>query len=126
LIVVEKPSADEYYSSVETVNGDDLGNSLLGNREGARMTKADLVACIAKGADLTRRQSERVLDVLVHSVQEALCQGDSVMLVGLGTFAVQSRAARKGRNPRTGQEMWIPAKKTPTFRAGKGLREAIK
>ena len=90
------------------------------------MTKADLVTRIAKGTDLTRRQSEKVLDVLVHSVQEALCQGDSVMLVGLGTFAVQSRAARKGRNPRTGQEMWIPAKKTPTFRAGKGLREAVK
>jgi DNA-binding protein HU-beta len=90
------------------------------------MTKADLVTRIAKGADLTRRQSERVLDVLVHSVQEALCQGDAVILMGLGTFAVQSRAARKGRNPRTGQEIWIPAKKAPTFRAGKGLREAIK
>jgi len=90
------------------------------------MNKMDLVARIAKEAALTRRQSEQVVDTLIHSIQEGLRQGEHVTLVGFGTFAVASRRARKGRNPRTGQEMWLPARKTPTFRAGKGLREAVK
>ncbi len=90
------------------------------------MTKAELVARMAEDAALTKRQAEKVLHAIIGSVQEALRQGDHVTLVGFGTFAVRARAARKGRNPRTGQEMWIPAGKMPTFKAGKGLRHATR
>jgi DNA-binding protein HU-beta len=90
------------------------------------MTKSELVARMAKEADLTKRQSEKVLRAIVGSVQEALRQGGQVTLAGFGTFAVRPRAARKGRHPRTGQEMWLPASKKPTFRAGKGLRQAVR
>ena len=90
------------------------------------MNRADLVTRIAKEADITRRQAEQALNALVSSVQEALSKGDSVTLVGFGTFSVMSRAARKGRNPQTGREIFIPASKTPKFKAGKSLREVIK
>ena len=90
------------------------------------MTKAELVARVAKDTALTKRQSQRVLDTIIESVQEALRRGDPVTLVGLGTFGVRTRAARKGRHPRTGQEMWLPADRKPTFKAGKGLRQAVR
>ena len=90
------------------------------------MNRADLVTRISKDADLTKRQAEKALNALVDSVQEALSKGDSVTLVGFGTFTVMSRAARKGRNPQTGREIFILASKTPKFKAGKGLREAIR
>jgi DNA-binding protein HU-beta len=90
------------------------------------MTKAELVARVAKDAAITKRQSSQVLQALINSVQEALRQGHQVTLVGFGTFGVRSRAARKGRHPRTGEEMWLPANRTPTFRAGKGLRHAVR
>jgi DNA-binding protein HU-beta len=90
------------------------------------MNKADRVTRIAKDADLTKRQSEKVLDVPLESIQIALSRGKPVTLVGFGTFSVMARAARKGRNRRMGQEIVLPARKTPKFRAGKGLREAIK
>lgn len=90
------------------------------------MNKADLVSLISKDADITRQQAEKAVNVLMDSVQKALSTGDSVTLVGFGTFAVRSRAARKGRNPQTGREIFIPAGKTPTFRPGKSLREAMK
>ena len=77
------------------------------------MNKADLVARIAQDASLTKRQSAKVLEALMGSVQEALQKGDHVTLVGFGTFSVMSRAARTGRNPRTGQALFIPARKTP-------------
>ena len=89
------------------------------------MTKAELVARIAKDTTLTKRQSAQVLHAIIKNVQEALHQGDQVTLVGFGTFGVRSRAARKGRHPRTGQEMWLPADRKPTFKAGKGLRHAV-
>jgi DNA-binding protein HU-beta len=90
------------------------------------MNRADLVTRIAKDADITKRQAEKALSALVSSVQEALSKGDSITLVGFGTFSVMSRAARKGRNPQTGREIFIPASKTPKFKPGKGLRESIK
>jgi DNA-binding protein HU-beta len=90
------------------------------------MTKAELVARIAKDTALTKRQSAEVLHAIISSVQEALRQGNQVTLVGFGTFGVRSRAARKGRHPRTGQEMWLPADRKPTFKAGKGLRHAVR
>jgi DNA-binding protein HU-beta len=90
------------------------------------MTKAELVARVAKDTALTKRQSQRVLTTIIESVQEALRRGDQVTLVGFGTFGVRTRAARKGRHPRTGQEMWLPADRKPTFKAGKGLRQAVR
>jgi DNA-binding protein HU-beta len=90
------------------------------------MNKADLVTRMVKDADLTKRQAEKVVDVLLEHIQTALSRGEHVTLVGFGTFSVMARAARKGHNPRTGQEIVLPARKTPKFRAGKGLREAIK
>jgi DNA-binding protein HU-beta len=90
------------------------------------MNRADLVTRIAKDADITKRQAEKALNALVSGVQEALSKGDSITLVGFGTFSVMSRAARKGRNPQTGREIFIPASKTPKFKPGKSLREAIK
>ena len=90
------------------------------------MNRADLITRMAKDAELTKRQAEKALNALVDSVQEALSKGDSVTLVVFGTFTVMARAARKGRNPQTGREIFIPASKTPKFKAGKGLREAIR
>ena len=90
------------------------------------MNKADLVERIAQEAAITKRQADKALDTLMDSIQEALTKGDTVTLVGFGTFSVMSRAARKGRNPQTGREIFIPASKTPKFKAGKGLRQAIR
>ena len=89
------------------------------------MNKADLVTKISRDADITKRQAEKALTTLIDSVREALGKGDSVTLVGFGTFSVMSRAARKGRNPQTGREIFIPASKTPKFKAGKSLRQSI-
>ena len=90
------------------------------------MNRADLVTKISKDAEITKRQAEKALTALVDSVQEALSKGDSVTLVGFGTFSVMSRAARKGRNPQTGREIFIPSSKTPKFKAGKSLRESVR
>ena len=66
------------------------------------------------------------MDTFLESIQTTLSRGESLMLVGFGTFSVLARAGRKGRNPRTGQDIMIPARKTAKFSAGKGLREAVK
>jgi DNA-binding protein HU-beta len=90
------------------------------------VNKADLMMRIAKDAEITKRQAAKALDAFVECVQEALSKGDNITLMGFGTFSVMSRSARKGRNPQTGREIFIPASKTAKFRAGKGLREAIR
>jgi DNA-binding protein HU-beta len=90
------------------------------------MNRADLVMRIAKDAEITKRQAAKALDALVGGMQKALSKGDSITLMGFGTFSVMSRAARKGRNPQTGREVFIPASKAPRFRAGKGLREVVR
>jgi DNA-binding protein HU-beta len=106
--------------------GSDGGEGLSGGREETRMNKADLVARVAQDADLTKRQAEKVVDVLLESIQTALSRGERITVVGFGTFSVMARAAGKGRNPRTGQEIVLSARKTPKFSAGKGLRQAVK
>lgn len=90
------------------------------------MTKADLVSSIAAKANLTKADAEKALNAFVESVTSSLKRGEKVSLVGFGTFEVATRAARKGRNPRTGAEIEIPASKTPKFRPGKNLKEAVK
>ncbi len=90
------------------------------------MNRADLVTRIAKDAEITKRQAAKAIDALVVGVQEALSEGDSITLMGFGTFSVMARSARKGRNPQTGREILISATKTAKFKAGKGLREAVR
>ncbi|KKU29888.1 MAG: DNA-binding protein HU-beta [candidate division WWE3 bacterium GW2011_GWA1_46_21] len=90
------------------------------------MTKADLVAAVANVAGLTKVAADQAVDAVADSVTKALSRGEKVTWTGFGTFEVRSRAARMGRNPQTGAPMHIPAGKTPAFKAGKGLKDAVK
>jgi DNA-binding protein HU-beta len=89
------------------------------------MTKAELVAAIATRSGLTKKEAVKALNAMTHVIRESLHQGDSVALVGFGTFEVARRAARQGRNPKTGVSIKIPARRLPVFRPGKGLKEAV-
>jgi DNA-binding protein HU-beta len=90
------------------------------------MTKTELIDKIASGAGLSKADASRALDATLDAVKASLKKGQKVTLVGFGTFAVTKRKARKGRNPRTGQVINIPAAKTPKFTAGKALKDAVK
>ena len=89
------------------------------------MNKADLIEYIAQTAEVSKMAAERAVDALVASVKTSLKKGEQVTLVGFGTFYVSERAARKGRNPRTGEAVDIKASRIPRFRAGKALKDAI-
>jgi DNA-binding protein HU-beta len=89
------------------------------------VNKSDLVDAIAKSADISKAAAGRALDATVDSIKKALKKGDTVSLVGFGTFKVGKRAARTGRNPRTGEAIKIKAAKVPKFSAGKGLKDAV-
>ena len=89
------------------------------------MNKAELIDAIADSADLSKASAARALDSAIDSITKALKKGDSVTLVGFGTFSVRKRAARTGRNPRTGETIKIKASKVPGFKAGKALKDAI-
>jgi len=89
------------------------------------MNKSELVDSLAAAAGLTKADAGRALDAFVKSVTRALKRGDTVSLVGFGTFSVRKRAARTGRNPRTGQAIRIAASKNPAFKAGKALKDAV-
>lgn len=89
------------------------------------MNKSELVDAIATQADLSKAAATRALDATLEAVTSALQKGDSVSLVGFGTFAVKERAARTGRNPKTGDEIQIAAAKVPSFKPGKGLKDAV-
>ncbi len=90
------------------------------------MTKADLVAQVAKRAGLTAKAAKDAVNAVFDVIADALKRGEKVVVTGFGTFVVRKRAARKGRNPQTGEEITIPATKTPGFTAGKALKRAIK
>ncbi len=90
------------------------------------MTKAELVAQIAQQAGLTKTDAQKALDATLNTIKKALKKNQKVTLVGFGTFSVSKRKARKGRNPRTGEEIKIPATKVPKFTPGKALKDAIK
>lgn len=90
------------------------------------MTKADLVAQVAKKADLTARAAKDAVNSIFSTVSDALARDEKVVVTGFGTFLVRRRAARKGRNPQTGAEIQIPATKTPGFTAGKTLKRKVK
>jgi DNA-binding protein HU-beta len=89
------------------------------------LNKSELIDAIAASADLPKASAARALDAVIDSITATLKQGDSVTLVGFGTFAVADRPARVGRNPQTGKEIQIAAAKKPSFKAGKSLKEAV-
>jgi len=89
------------------------------------MTKQELIGFMADSAGLSKKDAEKALSAFVDGVKSALKKGESVSLVGFGTFSVSQRGARQGRNPRTGETINIPARKVPTFKAGKGLKDTV-
>lgn len=89
------------------------------------MNKTELVDAVAESAELSKVDASRAVDAVIDSITNTLKAGDKVSLVGFGVFSVRERAARQGRNPKTGQSIQIPAGKTPGFKAGKALKDAV-
>ncbi len=89
------------------------------------MNKAELVEEVADQTGLTKRVSREAVDAIISAITDSLAREERVTLVGFGSFQVMQRKARRGRNPQTGKELQIPAKKVPKFKAGRGLREAV-
>ena len=89
------------------------------------MNKSDLIDAVAGDADVSKAEAARVVDAVIDSIPRALRKGDTVTLVGFGTFQVRERAARSGRNPKTGETIKIDASKNPAFKAGKALKDAV-
>lgn len=89
------------------------------------MKKSDLSARVAARTSLSKAAAADAADALFSAIADALAKGDSVSIAGFGTFSVKERAARQGRNPRTGEAISIAASTVPTFKAGKGLRDAV-
>jgi len=89
------------------------------------MNKSELIDAIASHANLSKADAGRALDGLVKSIESSLKAGNSVALVGFGTFEVKERAERSGRNPQTGEAITIAAAKIPSFKLGKGLKDAV-
>lgn len=89
------------------------------------MNKQDLIAAVADSANLSKTDAASAVDAVVATITQAMKKGESVTLVGFGTFEVRSRAARQGRNPKTGEAITIAASKNPSFKAGKALKDAV-
>jgi DNA-binding protein HU-beta len=89
------------------------------------MNKADFIGAVAGEGELSKADAARAVDAVIEVVKKALKKGDSISLVGFGTFQVRKRAARQGRNPRTGATIKIKASKMPSFKAGKALKDAV-
>ena len=89
------------------------------------MNKSDLINAIATHSGLTKANADRALGALVQTIESTLKSGDSIALVGFGTFEVKERAERSGRNPQTGEAITIAAAKVPSFKAGKALKDAV-
>ncbi|HHV78571.1 MAG TPA: HU family DNA-binding protein [Firmicutes bacterium] len=89
------------------------------------MNKAELVDVVASKTGLSKKDSEKAVNATIEGIQEALAKGEKVSLIGFGTFEVRERAARKGRNPKTGEEIRIEATRVPMFRAGKLLKDNV-
>jgi DNA-binding protein HU-beta len=90
------------------------------------MNKAELINAVADKADLSKADAGKAVDAVIEVVTKALKKKDKVALVGFGTFTLRERAARTGRNPKTGAPLKIKASKNPTFKAGKALKDAVK
>ena len=89
------------------------------------MNKQELVAAIAQDAAMSKKDAERALAATINAISNALAEGDKVQVVGFGTFEVRERAARTGKNPRTGEMIKIAASKVPAFKAGKALKDVV-
>ena len=89
------------------------------------MNKAELIDAVAKKTELSKKDAEKAMKAFTDVIAEQLKKGDKVQLVGFGTFEVSERAAREGRNPQTGETMTIAASRSPKFKAGKALKDAI-
>ena len=89
------------------------------------MNKAELINAVAASADVSKKDTEAVISAMLDTITEALKEGDKVQLVGFGSFEVKKRAARLGRNPRTKEEIEIPATVLPVFKAGKLLKDTV-
>lgn len=89
------------------------------------MNKTELIAAVAEKADLSKKDAEAAITAMVDAITEALAQEEKVQLVGFGSFEVKTRAARVGRNPKTGEEIPISEARLPVFKAGKALKDAV-
>ena len=89
------------------------------------MNKTELIAAVAEKAGMSKKDSEKAVNAVFESITTALTEGDKVQLVGFGTFEVKERGARVGRNPRTKEEIEIPASRVPAFKVGKALKDAV-
>ncbi|MBI5640647.1 MAG: HU family DNA-binding protein [Nitrospirae bacterium] len=92
---------------------------------GGNMTKVELIEKMAKDADISKAAAQKSMDSFMDGIKKALKKGNKVTLVGFGTFSVAKRAARKGRNPQTGETIKIKASKSPKFKAGKAFKDAL-
>lgn len=90
------------------------------------MNKTELIAAVAKKADISKKDAEAAVKATFDAITASLKKGDKVQLIGFGTFEVRKRAAKEGRNPRTGEKMKIKASKVPAFKAGAALKDAVK
>ena len=90
------------------------------------MNKAELYAALAKKTGFTKKDTEIYIEAFIETITETLQNGDKIQIVGFGSFEVKERAARKARNPRTGEEIDVAASKAPVFKAGKALKDSIR
>jgi len=103
-----------------------MPGNLKGGVLNLKMTKTDLIDAVADRAELTKVDAKKAVDAVDAVIAVTLARGEKVTWTGFGTFEVRARSARMGRNPQTGAPMRIPATKTPAFRAGKSLKDAVK
>ena len=89
------------------------------------MNKTELIAAVAEKTDLSKKDADAAVSAVLGAITDALKAGDKIQLVGFGTFEVRNRAAKQGRNPRTGETMTVPASMVPAFKAGKALKDAV-
>ena len=90
------------------------------------MNKSELISVVAEKADLTKKDTEKVVSAVFGSIEESLSKGEKVQVIGFGTFDVRARKEREGRNPATGETIQIPAVKVPVFKAGKALKDSVR
>ncbi|MGB5209917.1 MAG: HU family DNA-binding protein [Gammaproteobacteria bacterium] len=89
------------------------------------MNKAELIDAVAAAADISKSDAGKAVEAVTHTIANTLAKGDQIAIVGFGTFAVKHRAARAGRNPKTGETIQIKASNVPSFKAGKALKDAV-
>jgi len=89
------------------------------------VNKSELIEAVAEGTDISKAAATRAVDTMISSVINTLAKGEQVAIAGFGSFVVRERAARTGRNPRTGEEIQIKASKNPAFKAGKAFKDAV-